>query len=246
MNSNKLPTQIIEGAEVRRTLELFHPAGSVFEIRVLPTDQRRGTTSGYFDDAAKAVAALEPLTRNLLYEASGIYFTPNPVIPAARNRAADRFQERAKQTTSDSDIERRRWLLIDFDPVRPSGVSATGGEHGAAIERSWECRKFLTEMGFGDPVHADSGNGAHLSYRIDLPNDAESRALIERCLASLDFQFSDNFVAVDKTTFNAARIWKLYGTLARKGDSTPERPHRMAKILPSPEASATASEELPF
>jgi len=26
--------------------------------------------------------------------------------------------------------------------------------------------------------------------------------------------------------FNPARICKLYGTLSRKGDSTPERPHR--------------------
>jgi hypothetical protein len=85
-----------------------------------------------------------------------------------------------KQTTADGDIERRRWLLIDFDPVRPSRVSATDEEHSAALVRSWECRKFLTDMGFGDPVHADSGNGAHLSYRIDLSNDAESRALIRQ------------------------------------------------------------------
>jgi hypothetical protein len=28
-------------------------------------------------------------------------------------------------------------------------------------------------------VKADSGNGAHLLYRIDLPNDKESAALIQ-------------------------------------------------------------------
>jgi len=34
--------------------------------------------------------------------------------------------------------------------------------------------------------------------------------------------------------FNPARIWKLYGTVSRKGDSIPERPHRLARILEAP------------
>ena len=77
---------------------------------------------------------------------------------------------------------------------------------------------------------ADSGNGAHLNYRIDLPNDDLSRALIKRALEALDLQFSDSVVKVDLTTHNAARIWKLYGTPAVKGDSTPERPHRLSHV----------------
>ena len=41
---------------------------------------------------------------------------------------------------------------------------------------------------------------------------------------------------IDTTVFNPARIWKLYGTTARKGDPVPAgpsreaRPHRMAYI----------------
>ena len=31
--------------------------------------------------------------------------------------------------------------------------------------------------------------------------------------------------------FNPARIWKLYGTLAAKGDPTPERPHRLSRLV---------------
>src|ERR1017187_393469 len=37
------------------------------------------------------------------------------------------------------------------------------------------------------------------------------------------------------TTATAARLCKLYGTEARKGDSVPDRPHRGAKILDEPE-----------
>jgi hypothetical protein len=176
LHPSKPPQQIIDAAEVRRTLKLFHSPGSVFEVRILGG---RCTISGYFDCTDKAVSALGRLDRNLIQNAPGVYFTPNPCKPALLARAANRIKEWAKQTTTDGDIERRRWLLIDFDPERSTGISATDEEHKAAIERSWECRKFLTEMGFGDPVHADSRNGAHLSYWIDLPNDAESRALIE-------------------------------------------------------------------
>ena len=46
--------------------------------------------------------------------------------------------------------------------------------------------------------------------------------------------FSDQRVKVDTTTFNPARIVKLYGTPARKGDSTEDRPHRLARLLEVP------------
>jgi hypothetical protein len=38
-------------------------------------------------------------------------------------------------------------------------------------------------------------------------------------------------IDVDIKVFNAARITKLYGTMVKKGDSTPERPHRRARLL---------------
>ena len=53
-------------------------------------------------------------------------------------------------------------------------------------------------------------------------------------LATLDVLFSDDAVTVDTANHNAARIWKLYGTMSRKGDSTPTRPHRRAAILSEP------------
>ena len=42
-------------------------------------------------------------------------------------------------------------------------------------------------------------------------------------------------MTVDTANHNAARIWKLYGTMSRKGDSTPERPHRRARLLAVPD-----------
>lgn len=43
-------------------------------------------------------------------------------------------------------------------------------------------------------------------------------------------------MGTDQTVFNPARLWKLYGTTARKGDDLPERPHRLARLLHVPES----------
>jgi hypothetical protein len=95
-------------------------------------------------------------------------------------------------------------------------------------------RAELRAAGWPSPLVADSGNGAHLGYLVDLPNDDASTALLRCCLEALALRFNDDAVRVDVTTFNAARIWKLYGTLAAKGDATPDRPHRLARLLDAP------------
>jgi len=87
---------------------------------------------------------------------------------------------------------------------------------------------------WGPPILADSGNGAHLLYTLDLPNDEEALKLVAGALAALDRRYSDDLVKVDVTCANAARIWKAYGTVARKGDSIPGRPHRISRILEVP------------
>jgi hypothetical protein len=59
-------------------------------------------------------------------------------------------------------------------------------------------------------------------------------AYITGALAELDRRYSDDTVKVDVTSANASRIWKAYGTVARKGDSIPGRPHRLSRILEVP------------
>ena len=47
--------------------------------------------------------------------------------------------------------------------------------------------------------------------------------------------FSDDSIDIDVKVGNPARICKLYGTMAKKGTNIPERPHRMARIVKTPE-----------
>jgi hypothetical protein len=207
--------------------------GQVVEVRAL-TDQN--THSGYFNDFDALARSVEPLDADTSVQ--GIYVTLNEVNPALLSRRANRIKMRLGKkdsTTSDADILRRRWLPIDIDPLRPSGVSSTDEEHTLALAKAEEVAQWIAGLGFPEPIKADSGNGAHLLYRIDLPNDDAATALVKSCLATLDALFSDERVSVDTANFNAARIWKLYGTVSRKGDNTPERPHRRSRIISAPD-----------
>nr|WP_319538802.1 hypothetical protein [uncultured Methanospirillum sp.] len=218
--------------EVLSTLEYLFDPGQIIEIRALSSG---AISSGYFSDYQKAVA--EILIREADTLISGFYVTLNEVNPALLARRANRIQSRmgkADASTADSDIIRRRWLPIDIDPVRPSGVSSSDDEHAAALTRADTIRGFLATCGWPDPLLADSGNGAHLLYPIDLQNNEESKGLVRQVLEILDVRFSTAGCKVDTANFNAARIWKVYGTISRKGDNLPDRPHRRSKVLSMP------------
>ena len=225
--------------EILRTVDLL--ADGVVEVRALADG---ATHSGYFDDYTALARAAEALDADPAV--AGIYVTLNAPNPALLARRANRIKLRLSRrdaTTADADIIRRRWFPVDIDPVRPSGVSSTDAEHDAAIAAASRIAAYLAEQGFPEPIRADSGNGAHLLYRIDLPNDEAATALVKGALTTLDALFSNDRATVDTANHNAARIWKLYGTISRKGDNTPERPHRRAKILSAPEEMALVPPE---
>jgi len=210
---------------ILRVLNLIHEPGAVAELRSLKT--HKGTISGYFDDFTKLSEIAAELSGNV----PAVYITINPAKADLLARANNRVEHYARTTTADGDIVKRCWFPIDFDPVRPADISSTDAEKALALDRAKECRAWLTTLGFPAAVFADSGNGAHLLYRIDLPNDEAARTLIQRCLEAIAARFTDDKLAVDLKNFNAARIWKLYGTLACKGDDVADRPHRRATII---------------
>ena len=77
-----------------------------------------------------------------------------------------------------------------------------------------------------------SGNGYHPYYILDeIPNNEKTKVLVEDALHELANKFNNGIVAVDTVVFNASRITKVPGTIARKGQNTAARPHRMAVIL---------------
>lgn len=217
--------------DARRFFAFIARPGDVFELRgLVKTNGQMHVTSGFFDDIdALAKAAIDRSGKD-----DGCYVTINPVKPELLFRAPKNRVRRAGggETTSDKDVAWRRHLLVDVDPVRPAGISSSDAEHQAAIDQAKRIRDRLAAEGWPSPLLADSGNGAHLLYPIDMPVD--DGGLVAQMLAALHRTFSTSVLKVDEKVFNPARISKVYGTLTRKGVDAPERPHRLARILEVP------------
>ena len=172
---------------------------------------------------AAAAAELEP-------RASGVYLVANPVSPdrlAARPNATARAG--TGDTTQAAHVVGRGTLLVDLDPVRPGGVSATEAEKGLAGRLAGRVWKHLGRLGWPAPLVADSGNGVHLIYRVDLP--ADDGGLVRRVLQALAARFDTDGCEIDRAVHDPARLVKIPGTLARKGVATADRPHRRSRLL---------------
>lgn len=200
------------------------------QIRIDPVEIRR-TLSILTDPEQVFELRVQDATRKdssrYPFLASGYFNNPEALIKAP--------------ATSDSHIIVYRWLLIDTDPDRPADISSSEEEHQAALTLTRHIQQVLRDEGWPEPVLADSGNGGHLLYRLNLPvNEAD---LVKRVLAGLAVRFdvaaepeqSMIGLHIDQTVYNPSRICKLYGTLACKGDNTLDRPHRLARLLKVPD-----------
>lgn len=225
----------------------FHP-GEVTEIRSFGLNGKgpwqgfargAGIVYGYFDNAEDFGKAGEALDKAA---APGIYFTLNPCNPALLSRASNRLKAADMKTaaTTDKDILCLRWLYVDLDPKRPTGISASDDELAAALALRDKITDWIQEASDNLPttIKAMSGNGGHALVRLpdleirrrDDPGQDHNVLRIKAALAFLHKKFSTPEVEVDVVNFNPSRICKLYGTTARKGDHTEARPHRKSYI----------------
>lgn len=216
---------------ILRTCRAMFAEGQVIELRALGLNGRDNhSAAGWFNDFDALAAAAESAEAQ---QAEGIYVTLNPVHAACLARSPNKLKPFQRITSSDREIERRQWLPIDLDPVRPSKISSSKGEIELAHAKALDITAWLEgECGWPRGLRAFSSNGIHLLYRIDLAADEPEKILIRRCVNALSEKFSDAAVKIDTTVFNAARIWKLWGTVSRKGASIADRPHRRSFLLP--------------
>jgi putative DNA primase/helicase len=211
-------TDEIPAEQIGEWLEKLIDDNSTTETRIL-SEGKPPIVRHY---PSNAVSQMARDAQRLGKGAKGIYFLLNPLPPNWNGGPA-----------KDSDIARRRWLLIDCDPKRTGTVSSTDAEKALAEEKAFDVATFLESQGWPEPVIADSGNGFHLLYRIALP--ADDGGLVARVLKVVAARFSDDQVDIDIKVGNASRICKLYGTLAAKGEDSPERPHRLSKVISVPD-----------
>ena len=216
--------------QIKKTIQTVFVPGQVFEVRIIQ-NSRKGGISGYFKSADDLLKALNTVD---LRDAN-VYMTINTLDDACYDMVQRNRFVAGAQTTSDNDVVGYSWLFVDLDPKRKPGVSSTDSEREAAFALAKKVTDYLSVHGFTEPIKAVSGNGAHLLYPISLANTEENKLLIQGCLQALDYMFSNDKVDIDISTFNPARICKLYGTMAQKGTANSEnRPHRMSYIFRVP------------
>jgi putative DNA primase/helicase len=208
----------VDREAVRRAAGILFGLGERRELRGLPSGRSRLVWADDLDALADAAAALSGGT--------GVYYTLNPVRPDLGDHAA-----RVK------DVLRRAWFLIDVDRVKSvePDASATDAEKEAAQKLAMRLLDSLTAKGWPAPVVVDSGNGYHLLYRVDLPNDPIARNLLKSVLVALKLAHDTPEAEIDGKVHDAPRVAKLPGTWARKGVSTADRPHRLCKVVYRPE-----------
>jgi hypothetical protein len=216
--------------DIAENLRLLTVEGHPSQLQLLG---KKATEAKDFDHSEIEAAAAWATARD--GQDGGVYVTLNPLKPSF-------IQEQRFANTGD--VARRVWLPIDVDPVRAAGFekdSATDNEKFAAHQCASGAYEFLTQLGFPEPLLANSGNGYWLLYRIELP--VEDGGLVERFLKVLSQQCSTEAAKIDTLVHDAVRKIKVFGTMASKGPDTCERPHRRSALY-APEEIVTVPKEL--
>jgi hypothetical protein len=125
-------------------------------------------------------------------------------------------------------------LPFDFDSVRPKNRPATDEELRCAIDAASALSRDLELAGWPSPVRGCSGNGAHLIYRVSLPNSPAARNLLDVLYKGFEREYSTDKVKFDPVVRNPARIWRAYGSRNTKGVESSDRPHRPSYVIMPP------------
>lgn len=222
-------SEFMQPNEINKAIAMLVENGFPFECRIIHNN-KRNPLSGYFISADDLV---EKLMHTVDLRNCNVYITLQDLNADVYSKAqAGKFLSN-QSATSDNEVIAYRWMFVDIDPVRITGVSSSAEELEQAANLAKRVYEYLKDLGFNDPVRAVSGNGYHLLYKIQLRNTPENKDLLKKCLEALALLFDSDAVKIDTVNFNPSRICKLYGTLAQKGSSTEKRPFRMAYIKKS-------------
>ena len=226
MNEQYMDTYL----EAKPLFDFIFREGEIIEIRGRPAPITAGLYSSI--ELAARSAAIRSIR-----EHKNVGFTINPVSTASFHYSKNAHQlnainRYARYTVKNEDVSCRRTYLIDIDPVRPSNMASTDAEKAAAFAVTLAVKAFLTGQDWPEPILVDSGNGFYLLYRGD-DGDAEGDVL-KFTLRFLANKFNTEAVEIDTGVYVAGQTARVPGTWNRKGEDTPERPHRMAKVLAYP------------
>jgi hypothetical protein len=226
--------------EIKRAVEVIvGSSGRIVEVRAPLTPL--GTRSGYYNNGAALAQDVFDLSSD--ETTPNTYWTIHELDPALFDAGrGNNLYSNVSETTKAGMVTRYLQLPIDCDPVRKPHLSSTDEEKALALHVAYRIQEFLKARGINS-ILADSGNGYHVLVPLDIPNRNGINRLVEKVLKALNVRFGTPFVKIDVSIFDPSRILKIYGSVARKGPHTDERPWRVSRLLDVPSDLRPLSEE---
>ncbi|MGZ8944039.1 MAG: hypothetical protein ACXW1W_01285 [Methylococcaceae bacterium] len=173
-----------------------------------------------FRDKEKMLVAFETDALALNARGYNIYTTLNPIKPFFKGHCAN-----------DIDMDYRDLLLVDIDRTGSPKQPANEAELMAACEVADKVEAYFAANGEECLARVMSGNGYHLYYVLtEVKNDNASTAAVKNLLDALAAKFDNEHIKIDTSVYNASRITKVCGCIARKGTATADRPYRMCVL----------------
>ncbi len=164
------------------------------------------TECGLYDDYDALVSAVY----ERMESRGGLYITLNKTDLPAVNMMG-------RTGVKNKDITRILRIPFDFDPIRPSDTASSEEQLKEAERAMLALKDDLQKHGWPEPLIGMSGNGYHLQYRTDFIATPETISLMKRLYDGLKAKFS-NRVKFDSSVKSAGQVFRLYGTVNRKGN----------------------------
>jgi hypothetical protein len=128
--------------EILTALRVLKQPNEIVYVFIKDVDGTTRKKVGYFDHDH-----LDGLVKEVLAysgRVSGIYTTLNPISPEVLERSPNQLDSaKPKMGVSDSDVTKRRWLLIDLDRAGPHGKPATAEEKDGVQKKLTEITHYL-------------------------------------------------------------------------------------------------------
>lgn len=132
-----------------------------------------------------------------------------------------------------ADIVRLTHLVLDFDPIRPSGVPASESERARALEASdWLTQAITRKFGYEPRLVLDTGNGVQALYALDEAPTTETQQRIKAALDYLGEVLTRRYpdVMLDPAASNMAQLTRLPYSTNAKGYAWKDRVHRVVQV----------------
>src|SRR5215472_10179457 len=199
----RLPKPQFDSRQARRFIDhILDPAAGCVELRVWKAGWEGTTTIVAKDRYATTLAGFYDDPHSLLCDMSKLdgvsgYVTLNPVSSKLLARCHNQIRQIQRgEGTQDADITRYRWLYIDPDPRRPSGIGATDDERKLALSARDQLLRDEPDMA-RSAIWGCSGNGGWILVRLPDYEPTEGGLLVQRALVYLAGKYNDGAVKID-------------------------------------------------